>query len=415
MHLTQHTVENAKPRAKPYEIHDKGRNHVKGLLLRIQPSGARTYYVQLGRGKREKVGSGALTLDAAREVAKDIIGKDARGHDFKAERRAKRNAKHQTLRGYLDGPFKEHAEANISSHKDVLRAIRKGFEHLLDKPMTDINDGVDMARWRRERSHVSVETQRRELTYLKALLNHAVKNGVIPGHGLTHFKVKPRLTDKQNARKVRYLTDEEEERLRQAMKDRDREIKAKRASANQWRRERGRDLLPSLTGYADHLEPLVLVALNTGLRRGDLLGLRWEDVDIPRKQVTLVIGKSSHARRKAGKPVEPVTLPLSSEATVVLKALKKQSSGEYVFTGRAGARMAEVKGSFEALVQRAGIENFRFHDLRHTFASRLVMAGVDINTVRELMTHSDIKMTLIYAHLSPDHKAAALDKAFGAT
>jgi integrase len=80
---------------------------------------------------------------------------------------------------------------------------------------------------------------------------------------------------------------------------------------------------------------------------------------------------------------------------------------------RTGGRLDNVKRGFEAVLARAKIENFRFHDLRHTFASRLVMAGVDINTVRELMTHSDIKMTLVYAHLSPDHKAAALERAFG--
>ena len=78
-----------------------------------------------------------------------------------------------------------------------------------------------------------------------------------------------------------------------------------------------------------------------------------------------------------------------------------------------GTRLDNARKAFDKVLTDAKIENFTFHDLRHSFASKLVQAGVDINTVRELMTHSDIKMTLVYAHLSPDHKAAALEKAFG--
>jgi site-specific recombinase XerD len=72
--------------------------------------------------------------------------------------------------------------------------------------------------------------------------------------------------------------------------------------------------------------------------------------------------------------------------------------------------MHDVNTSWGNVLVDAKIENFRWHDMRHHFASHLVMAGVDLNTVRELLGHADLKMTLRYAHLAPEHKAAAVAK-----
>ena len=417
--LTGKTLTGAKPKDKPYEISDRGgKESIRELVLRIQPSGAKNFYVQIARGKREKIGStAAYTLAKARIEAKRILGKAADGHDFKAERQRKKVLKATTLENYIDGPYSEYALANIATSREMIARVKKNFAFVLQKPMTDITE-LDLAKWRKKRGNVSLETQRRELAYLKSMLNHAVKAKAIPGHQLTHYRVKGTLQEGEGVAKIRFLTDAEELRLRSALDGREATLRQERSSGNKWRAERGHALKPEIGPheYADHIKPIVLLALNTGLRRGDLFGLQWDHVDLGRRQVCKVIEKTSHARRKAGKRPEQAVLPLSTEAYSILTQCKKQSDpkAEYVFvSARSGGRITDVKKAFEGVMAAAEIENFRFHDLRHSFASRLVMAGVDINTVRELMTHSDIKMTLVYAHLSPDHKAAALDRAFG--
>lgn len=415
--FTEKYINSLKPAGKDYERRDNGSSHsITGLLVRVAATGRKTYWVEVARSERVKIGSAdAYTIKKARTRAKLELGKKAGGHDFRAERQREKASKASTLGGYLEGTFKKHAEESIASHKYMLTGLKKNFNFILSKPMGDITE-LDMARWYKKRSNVSLETRRRELTYLKAVLNHAVKERAIPSHQLHLYRVKGTLKDNESEAKANYLTDAEEKRLRAALDAREARMQQERRNGNKWRTERGRALMPEIgpLEYADHLKPIILIALNTGLRRGDLFGLKWEHVDLERKQIRKIINKTSHVRRKAGKKPVTAVLPLSKEAHAILRQCERQSKSEYVFPSPiSGGPLNNINKAYLAIMEKAKITNFTFHDLRHTFASRLVMAGVDINTVRELMTHADIKMTLVYAHLSPDHKAAALDKAFG--
>ena len=91
-----------------------------------------------------------------------------------------------------------------------------------------------------------------------------------------------------------------------------------------------------------------------------------------------------------------------------LTSLKQKLKSPFVFCDKKGKPYKNVRRSFATALKRSGIKNFRFHDLRHTFASHLVMARVDLKTVQELMRHKSIDMTLRYTHLSPDHKKRAI-------
>ncbi len=164
-------------------------------------------------------------------------------------------------------------------------------------------------------------------------------------------------------------------------------------------------MLPLRTGeYVDHLRPVVLLALNTGLRRSEPFHLRWKDVDLTGKWLCV-----DGATAKDGQ-TRPV--PLNSEALTTLGGWRKHTSDAElrVFPGVGGQRLKRIDRAWRGLRRRARPTGFRFHDLRHHFASRLVQSGVDLNTVRELLGHADITMVLRYAHLSPDRLATAVEK-----
>ena len=140
-------------------------------------------------------------------------------------------------------------------------------------------------------------------------------------------------------------------------------------------------------------------ALLTGMRRGELLSLKWEQ--IRNGFIYLTETKSGKARQ----------IPINDRLAEVLKEVRRgnQLKSPFVFCDSQGRRFYHVRRSFVSACRRAGIEAFRFHDLRHTCASHLVMAGVDLTTVKELLGHKDIKTTLRYAHLAPSHKVKAVD------
>lgn len=152
-----------------------------------------------------------------------------------------------------------------------------------------------------------------------------------------------------------------------------------------------------------HLRDLV-VALHTGFRRNELLSLRPEDIDL---SWGLVSVRAGYAKNGEGR-----TVPITETLREVLRRLVKEAGADgspYLFRNCHGEPYRSIRTGFEHAAQRAGIKDFRFHDLRHTFASRLIMAGVDIRTVQELMGHKTISMTLRYSHLSPDHKRKAME------
>lgn len=154
--------------------------------------------------------------------------------------------------------------------------------------------------------------------------------------------------------------------------------------------------------YSDYLVPMVLLSLNMGLRRGEVLHLEWKDIDFKIKTLT-VAGFKAKSRRTRH-------IPLNSEPFAVMDAWHKQTnSDELVFPSSDNKPFNNVNKSWANLTKAEGIKNFRWHDMRHHFASSLVMVGVDLNTVRELLGHSNIEMKLRYAHLAPEHKARAAE------
>lgn len=372
-------------------------------------SGKIVYYLYFrldGKQVNYKIGLAAdLTPAQARDLARAKLGEVAKGQnvqeDKKKAREEAKKRKFLNFDAYLTNKYKPYLESrNPKTSDKTIGHLRSRFAHFLHKDLDKIT-AWDVEKWKTERVKLgrAPATINYSINTLKGALSRAVEWGMIESHNLSKVK-----TLKYDNTRIRYLTESEESQLLQAIFDRDQLIREKRDSANEHREIRGKDLLPCFSGvrFVDYVEPIILTAMHTGLRRGELLSLTWDDVFFPNKYLVVKAGdaKSKKAR----------TVPLNKTAYDLLRDWRQQNPFcHYVFISGEDKQLTDIKKPWLKIIEQAGVDNFNFHDLRHHFASKLVMAGVDLNTVRELLGHSDLKMTLRYAHLAPEHKAAAVN------
>lgn len=159
-------------------------------------------------------------------------------------------------------------------------------------------------------------------------------------------------------------------------------------------------MIPNIGIWGPYVLNIVIFAMQTGLRQGEIRNLKWEDVDFSNRVI----------RVKAGEEDDNRYVPMFGETETILRSLEQE--GPYVFWYRKGQplkRHGFLKTTFLMAIRKSGISNFHFHDLRHTFVSDLVMAGVDFKTISEYVGHRLESMTSRYAHLSPKFKAAQIN------
>ena len=149
---------------------------------------------------------------------------------------------------------------------------------------------------------------------------------------------------------------------------------------------------------ADHLKPIILLALNTGMRRGEILNLRWTDVDFDRQFIYIKETKSGVMRK----------VPMNSLVVEALGRIEKKN--DFVFQNpNTNERLKHIRTAFYTARKKVGLDDFRFHDLRHTAATWMVTEGIDLVTVKEILGHADIKTTMRYAHPTPENKRKAVN------
>jgi integrase len=155
-----------------------------------------------------------------------------------------------------------------------------------------------------------------------------------------------------------------------------------------------------LAAAGERIRPIIITALATGLRRGELFALRWKDIDFDRRLIIVRISKSGKSRK----------VPFGPAVAATLDALPRCS--EFVFPGqKKGRPLQSIYDSFHNACVAAQIEDLRFHDLRHSYASGLIEAGVDIATVSRILGHANILMTQKYLHPSAETFIKAAEKA----
>jgi integrase len=381
----------AQRRSRPFEIYD---TRLSGFTLRVQPSGVRSYYARFGRNRRFALGKvDVVAPDEARAKCHQILGNIAHGRN---PLDGLSGVAGITLGQFIDDIYTPWVHANRPRTADnTLEKLRLLFGSWFAEPLSAITvERLELWKGRRLNKGLKGTTVTRDLYAISSVLTRAVRVGKLTTNPIRKVE-KPHIDRRP---KVRFLDGDEEARLRRILHERDQAIRTARETMNIRRRARGEDLLPALPHFGDHLTPAVLLSMNTGLRLCETRKLRWSSVDLARRWLTV---EGGHAKSRQTRHI-----PLNQEACRVLTQWREQTG--------VGSQVFEIATSFKTawghVLERAGVSRFRWHDLRHHFASRLVQTGVPLNTVRDLLGHASVAMSLRYAHLAPDQRCAAVAK-----
>lgn len=377
---------------------------LKGFRLRVRPTGRKVYEVRYRLGSRQRlytIGShgSPWTPEKARAKALGVLSAVEEGSDPQDERDEARRAVTvaELIAVYLEkGPADKPGKRDTSWATDTYN-LKRHAEPLLGRMVARDLTPTDISEWQagvaagktatkakseKKRGRINVKggpgAAARATRTLAAMLAWAKTRGIIqdnPAERVEKFK---------DGRRERYLTDEEAARLWVAVGD---------------LKDQKKDGITAEQAAAFKLLML------TGARRGEILGLRWPEVDLRRKMLLL-----PPFRHKSGGNARPKSIPLPEAAVEILQTLTR--NGEHVFaTGLTDAPMTPPKRAWAKVLAKAEVENASFHVLRHTLASFAIADGASLYVVGKALGHAKAETTQRYAHLRDDITARTTEAA----
>jgi site-specific recombinase XerD len=331
----------------------------RGVFEKVSGSGIWwiCYFDADGKKRREKIGRRSAAIECYRKRKTEVM----EGKKLPEKIRARRVSFSELAEDAL-----EYSRTHKRSYGDDEIRMAKLRDWLGERP-ADVVTPQEIERWLNNKTELKPATLNRYRALLSLVYRLGMQNGKVTCNPARLVRQR-----KENNARIRFLSSEEERILREV-------VEAK---------------------FLQHLPELEL-SLNTGMRLSEQYGLAWENVDLQRRSLTIPVSKNGESRH----------VPLNDSALSALETARTISGAKpWVFLNRYSERLVSPREWFDPAVKEAGLKNFTWHCLRHTFASRLVMAGVDLRTVQELMGHKTIQMTVRYAHLAPKHQLAAVQR-----
>ena len=368
--ITKRLVEAAKPQDKDYIICD---DDLAGFAVRILPSGRRSYIVQYrigNRYRRMSLGAhGVLTPEKARRMAFKVLAAVKDGEDPAGERSRARKA--CTVKELAERFDQEHISVRLKSGTatEYRRNLRRFILPTLGRLKVADVTRADVAKFHHDLRHIPYQANR-NLEVISKMFSMAEMWGMRPDGSNPRLHIKKYPEEKRE----RYLSQKELSDLGSVLNEAE---------------EMGVDDIYAISA--------IRLLIFTGCRLNEIMSLKWTEVDLANSCLRLSDSKTGARVVHLGPP-----------ALDLLKNLKRQPKNPWVVCGKIpGTNRKEIQKFWQRIRKRAGIEDVRIHDLRHSFASNAVAQGMSLPMIGKLLGHTQVQTTARYAHLAADPVKAA--------